>query len=245
MQSIPPKLAFLLFCWSVAFAAPVSVQALVLAVIAFGPVLRSLRPVSPSARRIYARFLASALCFASLIVALNALFLREGAVLLSLGPLEFHHSGILFGVRVAVRLLLLMTSVLVVAVSTPIRAFASYLERTSLPAVVPAVLLLALDLLDRIPQRISMIFNAQEARGARVRAGLAARTRSLVAIAGPLLISSIVESIDRSHALAARGFLGERRQKARPDEPPDRVFWVLLAASMLTLLWGLWRLLYP
>jgi energy-coupling factor transport system permease protein len=73
------------------------------------------------------------------------------------------------------------------------------------------VLLLTLHFLDQLPMRIRQIFLAQQARGAPVDSGFLSRTRSLFSVLSPLVLSSIVESIDRGTALELRGFLNRHQ----------------------------------
>jgi energy-coupling factor transport system permease protein len=241
MKHLFDKLAFILFCWVCAFALPSVLQAPLIAGILILPVFRFEAFVGPSWRRRYVRFLLSSVILASLIVLLNGLFIRHGSVIVSAGPFVLFEDGVAFGIRVAVRLILLTSSVLVVAATTPIRVFADAMRHASIPAVIPAILLLAIDLVELLPSRIERVFIAQESRGAPVRSNVLARTRSLLAVAGPLMISSIVESVDRSHALAARGFQAERRKSASYAPSLTMIGWSLLACAAGILVWSLWH----
>jgi energy-coupling factor transport system permease protein len=102
-------------------------------------------------------------------------------------------------------------------ISTPLKVLISYLQDNGLPPYLVLMLLLTLHFIDQLPSRIHQIFLAQEARGAPVDAGVLSRTKALLSILSPLVLSSIVESIERGTALELRGFLngpaGERKSQ--------------------------------
>ena len=102
-------------------------------------------------------------------------------------------------------------------------------------------LLLTLYFIDRLPDRIDQIFTAQEARGAPVRASVPARLRSFFMILSPLVLSSIVESIDRGMALELRGFQGDVRISFGPDSNAihraSAISVVFLVLSCIAFIW--------
>jgi len=239
---IATKLAFVLFCWTAAFALPTAVQVVFMhAAFVLGRFLPLFRPSSAQARRLYVRFLLYAGLLSAVVVILNALFVRNGEVLLDLGIVQFSREGVEFGLRVSVRLVLMSTAVLVFFLSTPLRDLAAFLDSSGAPAVLTSVLLLSLEFLERLPQRIEQIFTAQEARGAPVRAGFAGRFRSLFSILGPLIVSSIVESVERSHALALRGFPAPPEHRIRIRLPLTIPAWSLIAGVVAMVGWKLWE----
>lgn len=127
---------------------------------------------------------------------------------------SLYEEGLLFGLRTASRLILLSFSILMFFISTPLTVLIDYLQNKGLPTYFVLMLLLSLHFIDQLPSRIHQIFLAQQARGAPVDAGVFSRTKALLSILSPLVLSSIVESIERGTALELRGFLN------RP--PPDR-----------------------
>jgi energy-coupling factor transport system permease protein len=107
------------------------------------------------------------------------------------------------------------------------------------------VLLLTLHFLEQLPARIHQIFLAQQARGAPVDAGMLSRTKALFSILSPLVLSSIVESIDRGTALELRGFLQTAPTARDPGHALSRPDWitqllVLLACGLVLYRIALW-----
>jgi energy-coupling factor transport system permease protein len=202
------KLALVLLLWTCAFILPWTVQAvLCLLIIASRHAMPQFRPVSERAAAAFSKFIVYSIVVATLVVTLNALLVRGGALLASVAGFSFYEEGLYFGAKTASRLLLLSFSVLIFFSSTPMTVFIEYLQSKGLPPSLVLVLLLTLHFLDHLPSRIHQIFLAQQARGAPVNAGVMSRTKALLTILSPLVLSSIVESIERGTALELRGFL--------------------------------------
>jgi energy-coupling factor transport system permease protein len=212
------KLALVLLIWVCAFTLDwfINVPLLVVSVVA-RYLVPAFRPQSRRGNSAFNKFLLYSVAILALLATLNAILMPGGDVLFALAGLKFHHEGLMFGIKTAARLLLLSVSILVFFVSTPLPDFIRFLQQKGLPSQLVLVLLLTLHFLDQLPGRINRVFVAQEARGAPVRAGLFSRTKSLVSILSPLVLSSIVESIDRGTALEVRGFL------ARPESSPVQI----------------------
>ncbi|HCA81819.1 MAG TPA: hypothetical protein DEP53_18975, partial [Bacteroidetes bacterium] len=114
-------------------------------------------------------------------------------------------------------------------ISTPLKELIRFLQQKGLSPSFTLILLLTLHFLDHLPARIHQIFLAQQARGAPVDAGIASRSKALLSLLSPLVLSSIVESIDRGTALELRGFLN------RPNDA-NRVAASTAGWNLLTML---------
>ncbi|MBM4162163.1 MAG: hypothetical protein FJ217_13830 [Ignavibacteria bacterium] len=202
------KLALVLLLWLCAFLLDWSINLILITLlILVRYLLPGYRPQSARASKSFNKFLFYGGTIVFLFAGINALFLRGGDVVLTIATLDFHEEGLMFGIRTAVRLLLLSISILLFFASTPLRDFIRFLQQKGLPPQLVLVLLLTLHFLDQLPARIHQVFVAQEARGAPVRAGIFSRSQALFSVVSPLVLSSIIESIDRGTALEVRGFL--------------------------------------
>ncbi len=207
-QNLSPKLAFVVLLWVCAFTLPWTLQASLCVLLIIGRfMIPALRPGSPRSARAFSRFILYSIAVATLVSILNAVLIREGSIVTNIFGISLHQEGLLFGARTASRLLLLSFSILLFFVSTPLPDFIQYLQEKGLPPYLALMLLLTLHFLDQLPIRIHQIFLAQQARGAPVDSGMFARTKALFSILSPLVLSSIVESIERGTALELRGFL--------------------------------------
>jgi energy-coupling factor transport system permease protein len=164
--------------------------------------------------------------------------IKEGAVSATAFGISLHEEGLVFGARTASRLLLLSFSILLFFISTPLPELIQYLQEKGLHPSLALVLLLTLHFLDQLPARIHQIFLAQQARGAPVDSGLFSRTKALFSILSPLVLSSIVESIERGTALELRGFLQRPALAPTIDRPKRHADWltillILFAVTMV------------
>jgi energy-coupling factor transport system permease protein len=218
------KLALVFLLWVCAFTLPWTfhfVLCLVLLTARF--VLPAFRPLSRRSAAAFSKFVLYSLAVTLLVVCLNALFIKSGNMIASAFGLSFYEDGLLFGLRTASRLILLSFSILMFFISTPLTVLIGYLQNKGLPPYLVLVLLLTLHFLDQLPSRIHQIFLAQQARGAPVDAGVLSRTKALLSILSPLVLSSIVESIERGTALELRGFLSRPSAERQSEQVETRV----------------------
>ncbi|MBI3788864.1 MAG: hypothetical protein HY276_11495 [Ignavibacteriales bacterium] len=229
---LPSKLAFVFLMWVCAFTLPWLINGgLILLLLLIRYTVPAYKPISKKGSKAFNKFFAYALAILLLLLALNALLIKQGSVLFNIYGLSFYKEGFFFGLTTAVRLLLLSFSVLLFFASIQLPDFIKFMHRAGLPPSLVLVLLLTLHFLEQLPDRINQIFIAQEARGAPIRAGVVSRLKAFFVILSPLVLSSIVESIDRGTALELRGFLSER--SVLLTKPRERVAISPLTAILL------------
>jgi len=201
----------------------------------------SLRPISPPSSRTFWSVLRYFILVILAMVAINGLLIQEGEELKLFDGVLFSTEGLEFGIQTGSRLLVIATTVLLFFGSTGIPRIAEFLQTAGWPVQLVMTLLLTLSFIETLPKKISMIFTAQEARGAAVRSNVFLRAKSFFLILSPLLLSSIVESIDRSMALELRGFHRATKLSfgGSPAGPRSRsaVSVILLALSILLIVW--------
>jgi energy-coupling factor transport system permease protein len=224
--TIPDKLAFVLLCWTCAFLLPWEVNVfliliLVLAVTLFPP----FKPVSEVGGKYLNRFLLYSVPLVAVLIVANGLLLHEGSVFLQFAFFSFYKGGVQYALTVSVRLILLSISMLLFFVSTRVRDIVNYLDTLGLPNSLISILLLTLFFLEQLPRRISNVFTAQEARGAPVRQGIISRSKAFFVILSPLVLSSIVESVERGVALELRGYHTHRNVKQPKEQTADVQWW--------------------
>jgi energy-coupling factor transport system permease protein len=213
------KLALVFLLWVCAFTLPWTYQIGLCILLAIARhALPSFRPISRRSASAFSKFILYSITVAVLVVSLNALLIKSGNIVAQTMGFSFYEDGLQFGLRTASRLILLSFSILMFFISTPLPVLIDYLQRKGLPPNLVLVLLLTLHFLDHLPSRIHQIFLAQQARGAPVDAGILSRTKALLSILSPLVLSSIVESIERGTALELRGFLSKPTVELRPKQ---------------------------
>ncbi len=233
-----------LFCVC-GFTLPTPIQAGLILVVVFLPFLTSsFRFVSGRAATAYRKYFAYAFTLTTVLILLNGMLIQNGSIVQLPFGLHLYESGLLFGLRIAVRLLLLSLALLIFFLSTNIRSIAVELQRLGLPSQVILPSLLAFQFVDQLPIRIERIFAAQEARGAPVRSHMLKRIRSLFTILSPLVLESISESIERGTALELRGFRGTSHIAFQPSEERvthPAVSIILLSVSLILVLWRIFQ----
>lgn len=204
---IPEKLALTLLLLIVSFTAPPEYSLALIAVVLLTRfVVPALRPSDRVTARRFRRVLMFLFVGAIVMTVLNGIFIKEGPIALHWGGISLFEGGLFFGFRTGTRLLLMTTALLMLFGSTPLPGITAFLSRMGLPARIVMTIHLTVHLVSSMPARIERIYSAQEARGAPVRANILSRLLSLTAILTPLVLSSIVESIERGKALELRGY---------------------------------------
>ena len=245
---LPSKLALVVLLWVCAFALAWALHiGLCLLLVIARYVLPPLRPLSKRSASAFSKFILYSITAAVVVVSLNSLFIKSGDIIASVLGFSFYEDGLLFGLRTASRLILLSLSILIFFNSTPLKVLISYLQNKGLPPYLVLMLLLTLHFIDQLPSRIHQIFLAQQARGAPVDAGVLSRTKALLSILSPLVLSSIVESIERGTALELRGFLSRPSAERATDQVDTRVnlltvlFYLM---SLATIVYAAYQWLY-
>ena len=236
-----------LFCVC-AFTLSTPIQAgLILVVVSLPFLTPSFRFVSDRAARAYRKFFAYALTLTALLLLLNGALIQNGSTVQLPFGLRLYESGLLFGLRIAARLLLLSFALLIFFFSTKIRSIAAELQRLGLPSQMILPSLLALHFVDQLPIRIERIFAAQEARGAPVQAHVFKRVMSLFTILTPLVLASLSESIERGTALELRGFRDSSHfpfQTSEQVTTSPAVSMIFLSIAFILVVWRISQWLF-
>ncbi|MBI4427663.1 MAG: energy-coupling factor transporter transmembrane protein EcfT [Ignavibacteriales bacterium] len=199
------------------------------------------KPISAPAHKAFLRFLAYLVSLGLFMVFINGLLIEGDDDACIILGLSFYPDGLAFGLNVACRLMLLSSAILLFFVSTPIKIFADLLGYFGLPQKIISIILLTTFYLEQLPARIRQIFWSQEARGAPIKGNFILRIRSFFSILSPLVLSSLVESVNRGMALELRGFRGQVPPSRPRDVRDFRLAYLILSTSFVLLLWQVWK----
>ncbi len=144
--------------------------------------------------------------FAVSVFLIQGLFWHGGRPVLSLGPVSFKAEGLLFATAATGRILLVVSSFLLLALSTRPDALMSALAERGLPGTLTYLVLTTIQILPRFQARAQAILDAQRARGLETEGSLRRRLRALLPLVVPLILGSLVDVEARAIALEARGF---------------------------------------
>jgi energy-coupling factor transport system permease protein len=152
-----------------------------------------------------------------LTIILHSLFNKEGALLISIGPLDIHQGGLYFGLLMASRLILLITFTSILTLTTSPIALTDGIERLlnpfkkiGLPAHELAMMMtIALRFIPTLLNEAQKIMKAQQSRGADFESGnILQRAKALLPLLIPLFISAFRRADELAMAMEARCYRG-------------------------------------
>lgn len=175
-------------------------------------------------------------------------FLYPGAqdVLFSVGPFDATAEGLTAASQAALRVIAFAASVGVFALTTRTDELVDDLERRGLGRRASFVISAAIGTVPRMAERAKEIIDAQRARGLDTEGSIPARLRSLVPLAGPLVLGALTDVEQRTMALEARAFAAPGKRtplRPYPDSAAQRgLRWglTLLTVALLVLAVGGW-----
>jgi energy-coupling factor transport system permease protein len=173
------------------------------------------------------------------ILLVNAFFFPGASDrLVGLGPIGVTREGLTFGAISAGRILVAFLASVLFLFTTLADDMLEALVARGASHRIAFVILSAVQMVPRLQARASAILDAQQARGLAVSGSILQRSRALVPLIGPVLLSSLIDVRERTFALEARGF-GARpgRTAYRHVEDPsvDRVLRVAIIAAVVVL----------
>ncbi len=146
------------------------------------------------------------------------LFSFQGTVIWTLGPLKLTQEGLYAGIRMAVRLSLLIitSSVFLTLTTTPLgvadamESILSPLQKIGFPAhEISMMMSIALRFVPNLMEETDKIMKAQSSRGAQYdTGGVIARAKGLVSVLVPLFVSCFRRAEELATAMEARCYHG-------------------------------------
>lgn len=178
---------------------------------------------------------------------LHVLFTKEGAVLVDLGFLKIYEEGVMQGIFISTRFLVLvfMTTVLTlttspILITDGIETLLNPLKKIKLPVHELALMMsISLRFIPTLMDETDKIMKAQMARGSDLSAGpIKDRLKAVVPLLVPLFVSAFKRAEDLATAMEVRGYRGgEGRTRYRQLKWNFRdTFSLLVLAAMAALL---------
>jgi energy-coupling factor transport system permease protein len=193
----------------------------------------------------FLNFLKPVALIVSLTVIFQVFFSREGATLLEWGFLEVHEGGLVRGLFLALRILLLVsTAALLTATTAPVKLadgiedLLSPLKRLRFPAHELAMMItIALRFIPTLHEEAQKITRAQAARGADFsEGGPIRRARAMLPVLVPLTIGAFRSADELAEAMESRGYRGgEGRTRYRELRFRARDALALAAAALVVI----------
>jgi energy-coupling factor transport system permease protein len=177
--------------------------------------------------------------FAVSLLLIQGFFWTDGTPIFAVGPLSLKREGVLFAVQSVGRILLIVSSFLLLTLSTRPDALMIALSQRGVPASLAYIMLSTIQIIPRFQVKAATILDAQSSRGLETQGSLRRRVRALVPLVEPLVLGSIVDVEERAIALEARAF-SRRGPKTSllvlADSPAQAAArWLLLVAAVAVL----------
>jgi energy-coupling factor transport system permease protein len=162
-----------------------------------------------------------------------------GTPLVVLGPLSLKREGLAFAVNSLGRILMVVSSFVLFALTTRPDALMLGLTQRGLPASLAYLIVATVQIAPRFQARAGAILDAQRARGLETSGGFGRRLRAVVPLVVPLVLSSLVDVEERALAIEARAF-NHRGPKTSLTDIPEAPWeaglrWLLALAALATL----------
>jgi energy-coupling factor transport system permease protein len=129
-----------------------------------------------------------------------------GTPLFRLGPVSLKVEGLAFAVQSTGRILMVVGSFLLLALSTRPDALMIALAQRGVPNTLTYIVVATVQIAPRFQAKAAAILDAQRARGLETEGGFRRRARALLPLVMPLVLGSIVDIEERAIALEARAF---------------------------------------
>jgi len=172
-----------------------------------------------------------------------------GTPLVSLGPISLKYEGLVFAIRSVGRIMVVVSGFLWFAYTTRPDRLMAALSLKGLPSALVYMVVATVQIVPRFQGRATAILDAQRSRGLETGGNLLQRSRALVPLVVPLVLSSLIDVEERAMAIEARGFNRSGTKTSLVEiseaawESPAR--WGIVVAAILLLGASIWLRIAP
>jgi energy-coupling factor transport system permease protein len=182
------------------------------------------------------------------VILIQSLFWGEGTSIFEIWILSPKWEGLIFALISIGRIVLVMSSFILFAMTTRPDALMISLKQVGVPSSLAYIIVTTLQIIPRFQSKAATILDAQRSRGLETEGNMFVRARAVVPIVLPLVLGSLVEVEERAIAIEARGFNSNKKETALIEIPDThrqyqlrRVFVVLMILSVVARI--AWQLL--
>lgn len=131
---------------------------------------------------------------------------KNKTIIADLGFAQVGLEGVLYALKIVVTLLVFLGAFLIMNKTTYTGNLVAALTDLGLPSKAGYLVLASLNVVPQMQRRMSIIQQAQEARGVETQGGLLSRIKAYIPLLGPVVISSLIDTQERGMTLETRGF---------------------------------------
>jgi energy-coupling factor transport system permease protein len=178
---------------------------------------------------------------------MQSLFYPGGeTVIFSFWIFSIKLEGVIFAFHTATRILVMVSSFLLLLLTTHPSTLMSDLARRGVPPALSYIITSTLQILPVMRAKANTILDAQRSRGLDTHGNMIKRSKSLLPLVGPLIFGSLVDVEERAIAIEARGFNLPGRKTSLVEIRDSRTQawfrWFLAALILLAFGIRLWLL---
>ncbi|RFB32694.1 energy-coupling factor transporter transmembrane component T family protein [Brevibacillus sp. VP] len=133
-------------------------------------------------------------------------YVKNETVLFQIGSWVFYQEGLLYALGICFRALNIVGAFLILVLTTKPSDLIESLVRKGLSPRFGYVLSSVFQIIPQMMTTMETITDAQRSRGMETQGGLLARMKAFVPLIGPVVLSSLIDTKERSLALQVRGF---------------------------------------
>ncbi len=182
--------------------------------------------------------------FAISIFLIQSLFWGEGTALFAFGPLSIEKEGVIFAMGSVGRIIVVISSFLLLTLATRPDSLMNALTKIGVPAGITYIVVTTIQIVPRFQAKAASIIDAQRSRGLITEGNLLKRTRALVPLVMPLVLSSLVDVEERAIAIEARAFNSPGSKTSLnviPDTSTQRIArWIMFLLIVLIIGYRIW-----
>lgn len=144
--------------------------------------------------------------FAISLFLIQGLLWPGGTPVVGIGPVSFKREGLLFAVQSSGRILAVVSSFLLLALTVRPDRLMIALQQRGVPHALTYIILSTIQTIPRFQAKANTILDAQRSRGLETEGSFRRRAGALLPLVTPLVLGSIVDIEERAIALEARAF---------------------------------------
>lgn len=174
------------------------------------------------------------------VVIIQSLFWGAGTPVFEFWILSPKLEGVLFALISVGRIILVMSTFVLFAMTTRPDTLMISLKQVGVPSSLAYIIVTTLQIIPRFRSKAVSILDAQRSRGLETEGNLLVRARAVVPIVLPLVLGSLIEVEERAIAIEARGFNSTEAETSLIEIPDTktqstlrRVFVVLMILSII------------
>ena len=163
---------------------------------------------------------------------IHGLFNHENANLLfALGPLKFYREGMLYALHISCNVLNMLLAFAVFVLTTKPVELVEDLEQAGFSPKIGYVISSVFQIVPQMSGTMNTIMDAQRSRGLETEGNLITRAKSFLPLISPVVMSSLINTRERSIALEIRGFeAGEKKTYLREGKmrTSDKIMCIMM-----------------